>query len=429
MKKSIILLVCICMCLSSCTHRLSDEAISNKLETVNMTQNEDSEEIMSDDITIDDSDKWDAQGILSSGYKLNNNKYYFTTKKLSSDGYNDTEMITYYDLNSGEYYDICHDPLCTHEENSGCKYAGFKELYFTKENGVFYSIYKYEQQPRICRIDLNKDTVKTVHTCDNWFTSILCQDGNILYFYEREEFTEDRETVVKKHFYRLNMENDSISDMGYWADEIGVDDNNSLMIFDNIWYYTTSDNRLMKTNLLTNEHEEIMSCGSNTLRYWFYDTDTDELYFNINNKEELSGSVYVYRNGNVEKVELPHKNIFTFALTESDIYYSTYEPIYYGVSKAPGNPEVYDYSGGKVYKTNRCDTTSSEVVYNCAGEYVICSLVTNYYVFGDGLFFDEKEIVRETIDGFDYIYFSSAKNVNKIRVDLTTGEVERICFD
>lgn len=174
--------------------------------------------------------------------------------------------------------------------------------------------------------------------------------------------TVDRKTQNLKHLYSLDVKTKEVTDLGYFPDSIAENYVSNLFLYDETMFYMSSNNELVKSDINFENTTTVFSMGRNSLRYWFYDTKTDELYFNINNKEELTGSVYVYRNGNVEKVELPHENIFTFTVTNSEIYYSTYEPIYYGISKAPGNPEVYDYSGGKVYKTNRYDTSSSEVV-------------------------------------------------------------------
>lgn len=444
MKKLNYLLI-MCLMLVSCGTRLSDEEISENLdnymgkntavetsatddtvsETLEATIPEESET----EVFEDYEDLTDADGILASGYTLSKNKFYFVTTQPAKDGMNSNKLITYYDFENKTSHCICPDPLCDHEQGGDCKYSGFQELYFSKNPNIFYSIYMYSEDPQICRINLLKDTVEVLHTTNTFFTYIIGLSEDQLLYYESEYVTVGRETQNFKHLYSLNVKTKEVTDLGYFPDAIAEDYVANLFIYQDTMFYVTANNELIKSDINFENPTTVFSMGYDDLRYWFYDTKTDELYFNINNKTELTGSVYVYRNGNVEKIELPHENIFTFTVTNSDIYYSTYEPVYYGISKGPGNPEVYDYSGGKVYKTNRYDTSSSEVVYDCAGEYVICSLVTNYYVLDNNLFFDEKEIKRETINGVDYTYFSSATNLKKMRVDLATGEMERICFD
>ena len=84
---------------------------------------------------------------------------------------------------------------------------------------------------------------------------------------------------------------------------------------------------------------------------------------------------------------------------------------------------------------DRANPTEAELVYDCTGKYVITNAgVRNYSVLCGDLYFTEAEIINEIItldDGskLECTYFSSGLNTNKIRIDLTTGELTRIKFD
>lgn len=426
MKKLLSVILLLGMILCGCAAALDDKQIAEALSAYENG-------IMADvqGNTVTEEDLSGSGGIISSEYVINDNKYYFVTRRASADGFNNNKMITYHDLETGECYGICRDPLCDHETRGDCKYAGFKTMYFTDDPHIFYSIYDQTDdfRPLICRINLLRDTVEVLHTCGSFMTVVLGIDNNRLYFYENEQITENRQTVQKEHLYYLDLNTDMVVDMGYFPESYTALSNRFLLLYQNEIYYTTSDNKLAKTELMSEHRTDLYDMGEEILLYWYYDTKTDELYFNLIDKEKNTGGLYVYRNGMVEQIVLPHENIFTFALTNSEIYYSIYDPVYYGVSKAPGNPQVYDYSGGKVYAADRSNPAEAELVYDSAGEYVICSTVTNYQVFGGRIYFDEKAVIRETVDGVDYTYFASANDLSKICVDLKTGEILRLQFE
>lgn len=428
MQRLISMIIIFGIAFCGCNTKNQDMLIAEQLEIYDALSKVGGLDNYSETSTTDFSN---VEGIISSGFTINDNKYYFVTKRKNAAGYGSNKMITYYDFETGDSHGLCRDPLCEHEQGGKCKYSGFKEVYFSDNSNVFYSIYMYADdfRPIICKIDLLKDTVTGVYTCPDYSVSMIGKDGNKLYFYVQEDSTENGITKRKEHLFYVDMNTDNVVDLGYFSEVFTVEHALILFVYENQLYYTTVDDRLMKMHLDSEQCTELYNIGANELLYWFYDTKTDELYFNLNDLVQMTGAVYVYRNGVTEQLSLPHENIFTFTLTNSNIYYSPYDPVYYGISKAPGNPQVFDYTGGKVYKTDRKNPVGSELVYDCAGEYVICGAVSNYYVFGEHLYFDQKEVKHETIDGIEYTYFSSAYNVSKMRVDLNTGEMTELQFD
>ena len=120
-----------------------------------------------------------------------------------------------------------------------------------------------------------------------------------------------------------------------------------------------------------------------------------------------------------------------FTMTNSKIYYSVYDTkaVSFGKSKAPGNPDVYDLAGGKVYAVDRTQFGNTELVYDRPAEFRLYSPLGSYYVINNCLYFDEPNLVYETIDGVDYVYFDYARSLNRIRADLDTGEITRLKFE
>lgn len=434
MKKLITIILILTCVLPSCNNTVTDEDIAANLNGYETMFDEAADSTSTENEYIPTS-LTGVEGIISPEYTINDNKYYFVTKRPDKRGINGIDMISYVDLETGDSHIICPDPLCEHEDDEKCKYTEFQKIYLTDTPGVFYSVRENAIPMPLCRIDLNNDTVKTVYTPKTSFAFIVGIDNGMLYFYETEKEMTTKQVFYKYTLYRLDISTDKVEELGRIPDEIGKDISELLFVRNDELYYT-SLGKLMKCDMSFENVTELYDCGSSYLNQWYYDEMTDELYFNIINNEEQSGSIMVVKEGKAEQVKLPHDDIYSFCLTREKIYYSIYDPIYYGISSTahyfnsdPEENKVYDQSGGKVCAADRDELSESELVYDCAGEYVICTTAGGYVILGDHLYFDEIEIVKETLDGVEYVYFSYARNLSKIRVNLTTGEMTRIQFE
>ena len=439
--KTILAIVLLLCTLASCNNTVSEEQIIENLDEYvpQVSETSETDEKCNTFAT-------GVEGIITEDWVINDNKFYFVTKRKSK--YSNplsklgkgVEMISYIDFDTGYNSIICPDPLCEHEEDGDCKYTEFEEMYFT-EKGVFYSmrvldpdyITRNNAVMEICKIDLNKDMVKSVCATQTFSAHIIGLDGDKLYYYERIEETLDKKTVYHYHLYYIDTKNDTTKSLGRMPEDFEADYALFAFLYDGEVYYHSKSGKLMKTDWEFSETVELFDTGNSMMPNLFIDTNTGEIYYNLINQSAHTGSIYVYKDGVSEKLVMPHNEIYTFTLTESDIYYTVYDPIYYGINPSIG--ETYDYSGGKVYKTSRTEHAEAELVYDCAGEYVICNAESrNIMVFGDDLYFEEIEITQETVEKEDgteivYTYFNGAINVNKIRINLTTGELTRYQFD
>ena len=437
MKKIIMILFILFCFLVSCQRTITDQMIAEQLSTMEFSVSESM--VKSSQVDIYDS----GNRIVSKNHIINDNKLYFKIQKKNPKitGPGGLSMISYIDLKTGDSQIICQDPLCKHENNGECKYLGFEEVHFI-DDGVFYSWNTNGVFSDLCKIDLKKDVITVIHKPESYISLTLGTDvkTGVFYFYEVEVLTVSDEKQVQYiyHLYSVNPADDQVEYIGVLNDTYADNIISALFIKDRQIFLIANGN-LVKSNLLLTDMEEICALeGNNTINayQWYYDKQKDELWFNISDHQANTGNIYVYTGEKVRKVNLPHENIYSFCLTDENIYYSTYNPIFYGISASSyylqGNPEnhkVYDYSGGKVYVTNRDYRVSSDLVYDCAGKYRICSSNQNYIVIDDCLCFDEVELIHEKINGVEYTYFSSADTVNKIRVNLTTGELKRIVFE
>ena len=435
MKKAMLIVLVLLMCGSaaSCWKRMTDEEIMEQLgipvvseETTGTNGEKETEKIHN--VKISDYPTG-VEGLVSPDLTISNGKYYYLTKR--SNGYTGVEMISYVDLETKENYIICPDPLCKHGEDWSCKYTEFQEIYLTDTPGVFYSIKMNTETPPICRIDLNQDTVETVYTADTFYTTIIAMDEGKLYFYDVEYIVQDKQSKYEYHFYYIDTATDELVDIGYLPERFAVEGGVICTIFNGEIYYQAKNGDIRKTDFDFNENTLILNAPNLGIENWIYDEKTDELYLLLTNDEDRKGSLYVYRNGTAEKIRLPHENIIMFTMTNSNIYYSVYdkETASFGISRAPGNPEVYDLAGGRVYMVDRAQPGEAELVFDYPGEYFLNSPLTSYCVIDDCLYFDEPILVREHIDGVDYVYFDYAITMNRICANLKTGEITRYQFD
>lgn len=423
-----------CMMLVSCGSTISEEQIIENLEAYDIAQGEQSPETLT--AVSEYSVITGVEGIISGDWVINDGKYYFVTQTVPEGKQNSIKMIRYIKLETGTSNLICPDPLCSHRKGSGCRYTDLSEMHFT-EPGVFYTqrIKKPDGVMEICKVDLNHDIVEEVHVCSSFAVKLIGINDNKLYYYELVSKTQEKRTVNEYYLYSIDTASYKVESYGALPEKIASELGIILGIIEGELYYETRD-RLMKTDLNFENITPLMDTKGMHMKQLFFDTHTDEIFYSLIDEKEFVGGIYVYRNGISERVILPDENIYAFTLTRDKIYYSPYNPVYYGISaqayffnEDPENCRIYDYSGGKVFCVNRIDMAEAELAYDCEGEYILCDGGMNYAVIDGNLYFEEGEVIRQVIDGTEYTDFSSAHTVNRIVVNLDTKEVRRISLE
>jgi len=132
------------------------------------------------------------------------------------------------------------------------------------------------------------------------------------------------------------------------------------------------------------------------------------------------GCIYTYSSGVLTKLLLPHENIYYFQVTNEKIYYSPYNPKYYGTS--PRGGEVYDYTGGKIFEVNRTNLSDSTLIFQCDDDF---ALKGDYIVIGNYIYFTYWEIMREG----GSVWFSTALDLKLARINYIDNTLHYIVFD
>jgi len=204
------------------------------------------------------------------------------------------------------------------------------------------------------------------------------------------------------------------------------------------WFYFRSGGKVIRTDFAFTEITELMDTEYG-ISEWYIDQNTGEMFVSSIDRAMQKGCLYRYHDGKTEKLTLPHEDVFTFILTEDTIYYTVFDPVYYGVSVAaqymkgsdgydPDRYGVYDYAGGKMYAVDRENPSGeAKLVYELSGIGTGC--MPNFYgsaVVGDFLYFKEVRLQTEVVGGMEYL---STTDVNIIRVNLTDGTSVRIEFE
>jgi len=424
-KLSVILLLA--LALVSCTQN-TDE-IAAGLETYREVFEEETAPVY-----VPPEDGTSVDGIFSEQYLFSDGKFYFKlmrpTSKLGG-----VSMLAYSDIETGVSGIVCQDPLCTHGKND-CQYADMDDYCFTTEPGVYYGYRFGSPASTIWLADLNNDTVKLAHTMESIFGYILGYSSGRLYFYERFEYiTEDKTTITEIRISYLDHRTQKVTEVGYVPDEVMMQNPSLRFMRNDEIYYSPGDGgkTLCRADPEFKNISTVFELAQGT-HQWYIDDNTDEIYYLLSDQDNLTGAVYVCRDGMSEKVELPHDNICSFSINGEKIYYTIFDPVYYGISGVSKGvaPEyatkTYDYTGGKVYAVLRDNPSAeAELVYESAG-FDLDRLpdLDEFIVMGNYLYFDEVGLLREVIDGVEYLTISHASDVCKVRVGLKDGSVVRI---
>ena len=381
----------------------------------------------------------DFYDIYSPMYNFfNNDRYYFTVKKRYETAHelDGREIYVYVDLKTGEKHYICSDPLCTHIEMGECKYLNMNSAMFFIDKNIFYitSIEGFYDESNIAKkfsiykINLNTNKIENVYQCVDDFTKVYITISfiynNRLYFLETERISLTKDDSKKEYrevstLKTLNLETQKIENERLLPQNYTLD--TGIIYIDNYTCFFNSIKRLFFTDLSFLNEEIIYDFQNNEyLGDYFYDKNTKELYFNVRNDKLNTGDVYVYKNGKLERVNLSNENnIYCFQLTDSKIYYSIYEPFYYGIS--PRGGEVYDYISGKVYESDRKSISESKLIFDGSGEFNL----HKYVIVGDYLYFDYMDFMN---DG-TFVWFSKALELKKARINFKNNTIKYISFD
>jgi len=375
-----------------------------------------------------------VEWIVSDDFATNDGKMYFELKVHKG---GTIHMPAYMDLKTGNFAYACPDPLCTHDDEKNCKYFDAKMLTLTDKPGICYANLERVnvRGVTLCRIDLNRDTVTPILKSEWPIPIPIGYTNGKLYYEITDSITENKQTTEITTLYAIDDATGDVSEVCVIPEEWINDGIGFKLLHDGKMYFT-SQCCLYVTDMKFTAPVKIADF-ERAMGPMFLDTNTGELYFSDYNTDSLSGSVYVYRDGKVSEINLPHSEIYYFTMDNEKFYYSTYDPIYYGISntafylnKNPNDCKVYDYAGGKIYAVDRDNPSqNAELIYDNNDETMLCRTGNHHYTIINGcLYYDEVAVRTEILNGTEYTLFASSDGQNKIRVNLADGTTTKISF-
>lgn len=306
--------------------------------------------------------------------------YYYTSGK---------PVYAYISRITGEKHFLCPDPLCTHGAYSGCQYLNLDSL-VEGENGIMYAT-KTEMPDGvpfnvIYEINTSTGTLIPIYTADTSDDTITSHRTNLsyvydnkLYYYDRisYEYLDENGDVLQKstqQFMSLDLttkETETLS--SEYSNNINVIGKiwDKMLIRDNLkhQYYLTDFNLVSREAIYIN-----FPSGGYYLSNAYYDKNTEELYIlyvstmlNFPEKMDMSDEdipSYLYKVSKdltVEELTLPDELVMSIQLTEEYIYYTKFDPIYYG---SRSGHIITDETGTKIYRVSRDDLTTSELYFD-----------------------------------------------------------------
>ena len=379
-------------------------------------------------------DTSDFEGIFSPLYNFNNNRFYFPVRRD-----NHTLMLSYVNLQTGEHRLICPDPFCRHVENE-CRYLGFQRTFFARENviythaitGDFGGDINYIRWS-ILRVDLNNDRIDVVYQAEEDFTKqdvdIAFIYGNTLYFFVTTRITAENERTATsvRTLKRLDISNHQIIETKSFPNEY-VNIAARLMYIDEGKFYFDSLTHIFTTDFNLENKKVIYNFNPNEfLENYFFDKNTGEFFFLVRNVRNHIGSIYVYANDELKRLNMPHENIFSFQLTNSKIYYSPFNPEFLGISPRDDliNDRIYNFTGGRIYVTDRHIREEYELVFEACRNFLIGTEVCRYVIIGDYLYFAHMQFISNG----RYVWFSSAHYLEKVRINMRENTIRYLGFD
>ena len=414
MYKRIIVLLALSALLVSCSDNTTDDLIS-KYEDVEIDSNP---KYIADVDWLQPETEYSYNdvnenivAVYKGIYERKGDRIYLQTKSDGASTYN------YISLTTGDQFNFCPDPLCPHTRDGGCQYLDIVDMLLSKtDEDIVYIVKDYFDGETacnyICEIDLENNTIERIYGKKNSelfdaYNMRFINDNKIYFEVNRKHTIKDEsQSLPDEYFY---MELDLVTHEAreikneYTSGEYG----SCIFASDDYFFFSDSDGtRLLATD--KNFENSIIVYdfpGNYSLVSPYYDYETDEfycvIYSNFMTKLSDDGVTegYILRvdgDLNVERLDMRSDLILDMQLTRDYIYYTSYDPIEYGIS--PRGGVCYDESGGKIWRVPRDDvSTEPELIFDGHGEF---AFRMGYYAVGDCLYLDYSEIVQENGTGY-----------------------------
>ena len=349
------------------------------------------------------------------GYFPSKNRVYLDLARQTFIGGTDANLLAYVDLiNGGKHY-ICPDPLCEHDDKSGCRYRDLGQLVFNPENEfVFYAAkatideFSNSLASSLYEVSTSENTIKRIFNSQDILNNAdysaimdLYFDNGVLHFrndFVYEKVVDGIKEIESKSFNVIL----NLSTNEFTAQEVQLSsgDISTCTIGAYTYEFNMNTRTIYRVNNKNGLEEPLLSFGDDyTVQRRYYDTRTEELYILICNQNVLQAGKLVEDTSDIQNVlycisnengcrtvEMPSSLILDFQLTNSYIYYTKYEPVNY---RRPGDTrDCVDRNGNTLYRVNRNDTSTEELFFDGHDELFF----GYFFVSGNYAYLDYREI-------------------------------------
>lgn len=443
MKKYLVL-ICALLLLSSCTR---DNAIDSALlekadEIAGMPTVNENGEYMGDYAPETEYSAGDLSSVSGICYAygkpyyaaLADGKYYFniqTSKtNMNEDGSESTGTVTItksMNLETGESFFLCPDPLCTHP-GLACKYTNLEcagyyggELYFHryrfKDGTTTQTIEKVNPAAGEFSVILEH----SYHFDDNPRTSLFELFNRIVgndLFYSLSTTYEDPESRTLTQNYenfRINLETMETTAL--------PEDVPAIYYISDTYAYGYSEEYAAIVRMDADYSSQVYIKppeGYPNFGDMQIDENTGEIFVLMMEPERKYGMLCRIMDDCMGPVSLPHETITEFQLTRDTIYYSAYDPAVIGVAFRGGGMLTFD-NGGKIYAADRMNLENSELIFSDGVNFNMMG----WFVLGDNLYLDSVMRVEEG----GRVYFAPGRSLKHVRINLVNHTARYFRFE
>jgi hypothetical protein len=261
----------------------------------------------------------------------------------------------------------------------------------------------------ICCIDAKKGTINEIfngYLSENNVLQMLTLrmiDHNKLYFTAiREIESKVTDGIIEREYEETLMSVDlttyevSVIDNKYKNKEHG-----EYFFTDGkyIYFIDAISGRLFATDMNFENETTVLEYGNEyTISSFYYDSDTSETYVCVHSRYMMGWSETEIEDGNIyciddnltcNKLDMPSDKILEFKLTNEYIYYTVYEPVFYG--ETPYGVPCMRANGSKIYRIPRDNPAESELVFD--GQEKL--FFSHFMVTGDFLYIYYVKLVED----------------------------------
>ena len=446
MKKFAFFVLCMILLTSCQRDRGIDISLMEKAENITQTYPTETDSRMEDEYygewedelqyDVPDITEYNGISIIGGTDCIYNGKLYFNVKKKYQDQNHTTGALThmYIDLETGENHYVCPDPLCSHVFEDNC--GSYNPYIMVKKDGKGYDfIYRMDDKLYydLYEWDLVTGETNCIYTIESDYRNGETKMGNVididadLLWFTVTEWRTDTETKIEVKstcVYSMDLMTGDICESIEFPDAYDLSETWISWVADDRFYMTSDTCMLFSADMdFRNEQilidEPITADGRDQLIGTVFDDNTGEVFVLNGNTKQRTGAIYRIKNGEIEKLAMPHDEIYHFQLTKDKIYYMTFDPYVYFVDDE--GRETADYGGGKIYVTDRNTHDTAELFFDSEMQ---IPLRSNWCVIGNYVYVSTMDYNP----GGEHP-FSSAFNLKKARINVNNNTIRYFRFD